>query len=243
MKNIISFFSPDHRTGTSMLAQCCAERLAELDREKQILLVLSRGSGGTDYSPMLRESVGRLKPYLADRLINPEEIKRKSVWRANLSVIGGPDDPCGSSDIYPEMAEYLLRTLAPAYDAVICDGGADIEEGMALGSLFASDRLFMVLSQSENCMKRCEWLTPLYSQLELKADRFVINSFQAGSPYTESYVCDRLKIGRDRILKVRRSEFGNTAETDSRSLLSYRDKGFLKDIDELVAEIRNGLCT
>ena len=237
MKKIFSFYSSDHRTGTSMLAQCAAERLAERDRSKKVLLVQSRGCGGSDYSPQLRESVGRLKPYLAERLINAEEIKRKAVWRDNLSVIGGPDDPCGASDIYPEMGEYLLRTLAPYYDVVICDGGADIEEGLALGSLFASDSIYMVLAQSENCLRRYEWLLPVYRQLSLVAERFVINSFSPASPYTEGYICDRLGIPKTAVRKVRCSDFGQTAETDARSLVSYRDKGFLKDIDELVTEI------
>lgn len=241
MKKIFSFYSSDHRTGTSMLAQCAAERLAERERSMKVLLVQSRGSGGPDYSPQIRESVSRLKPYLAERLINTDEIRRKAVWRDNLSVIGGPDDPCGASDIYPEMGEYLLRSLAPFYDAVICDGGADIEEGLALGSLFASDSMYMVLAQNENCLRRYEWLLPVYRQLGLVAQRFIINAFSPASPYTESYICDRLSLERDQIIKVRASEFGQTAETDARSLISYRDRNFTRDIDDLVTEICNEL--
>ena len=241
MSRIISFFSSDHRTGTSMLAQCCAERLAEKDRSMQVLLVHSSGCAGTDYSPQLRESVGRIRPYLAEKLINVEEIRRKAVWRDNLSVIGGHEDPCGASDIFPEMGEYLVRTLAPYYGAVICDGGADIEEGLALGALFASDITYMVLTQNENCLKRYEWLLPVYRQLGLLPVRYVINSFSQASPYSEGYIRDRLGIERGNLVKIRASGHGSAAETDSRSLLAYRDKAFLRDLDELVAEIGNEL--
>ena len=46
-----------------------------------------------------------------------------------------------------------MKSAAQSFDLVICDSGANIEHGLALGALFASDCIYMVLDQSESAFR------------------------------------------------------------------------------------------
>ena len=108
---------------------------------------------------------------------------------------------------------------------------------MALGALFSADRLYFVLSQSEVCFRRAEWLTPLYEKLDLAEERFVLCRCDKNSPFTASYAAKRLETDADNIFSVRVSKRNSDAEIENRSLYSYRESTYRKDIDAVAEDI------
>ena len=62
---VITFHGVDHKCGTSMLAQCTAEKLAQERPDLRVLLVHTEPSCGDDYSPMLNESIERINNSIA----------------------------------------------------------------------------------------------------------------------------------------------------------------------------------
>ena len=237
MRNIFTFHGADHKCGCSMLSQCVAEHIAGTRSDLNVLLVHAEESRGAGYSPKVRESMERIRPYLADHLLDVRDVVKKSGYKGNLSIIAGTDKPGSSEAFHPDMAEFFMGRMAQSFDIIICDSGANLEHGLSLGALFASDAIFMVFDQTESAFRRYEWLRPLYEKLSLNIEGFVINKFTEDSAYTREYARKRLKTGRDRLLTVHGSQFGALAEIDERSLLSYRDDSFRKDIRTLSEEI------
>ncbi len=241
MGKIISFYGSDHRVGTSMMSQCAAERLALRFPDRQILLVHAEGRGCTGFSAGVSESMERIRPYLAERVIDPCEILEKARWRGNLAVIGGVSSPCSNYELHPDMACFFFEAMAGVCDLLVSDSGCEIERGIALGSLLSAQRIFVVLAQRESAIRRFEWLRDIYDRLEINMDRYVLNEYDKKSLFTEDYLCERLKLPKDSLFTVRRSSYGIEAEIEEKALIHYRDAGFLKDIDALAEEIGHEL--
>lgn len=237
MKKVFTFHGADHKCGCSMLSQCVAERLAYTNKDKSVLLVHAEQSEGSVYSPKVGESMERIRPYLADRLLDIGDVVERSAYRDNLSIISGTDKPGSSESFHPDMAQFFLSRVADSFDIVICDSGANMEHGLSLGALFASDSIFMVFSQTECAFRHYEWLKPLYEKLGLNITGYVLNRFIYQSAYTKDYTRKRLGIDRDSLFCVRESSYGTLAEIDEKSLLSYKEPGFFKDIDALVKAV------
>lgn len=245
MNKVFAFLGADHKCGTSQICQCVAELTASENPLHKVLLLHAHSSAGTDYSPAAAESMERIRPYLADRLLDMEEITEKARWKDNLSVIGGADKP-GSDGLYhPDMAGFFLDRLADYYDIILCDCGADIENGLALGSLFKAGRIYVVLSQSETAIRRYEWLRPLYEKLGLTETSYVINRFRSGSVYSGDYMEKRLGLTSEKMFTVRETKNGDSSETDGKSLLYYRDGRFRKNIRAIEKDIlkRQNQCS
>ncbi len=237
MKKVFTFHGADHKCGCSMISQCVAEKIAKKRPDLNVLLVHAEESGCLGYSPKVGESMERIRPYLAERLLDVCDIVKKSEYKDNLYIISGTDKPGSSESFHPDMAEFFLKTISQSFDIVICDSGANMEHGLSLGALFSSDLIYIVLVQSESALKRYEWLMPLYGKLALNLGGYVLNKFTKYSAYTRDYVKRRLKTQRERVFTVRESSFGDLAEIDEKSLLAYRDSAFAKDIDALADDI------
>ena len=244
MKKVFTFHGADHKCGCSMISQCVAEKIAKKRPDLSVLLVHAEESGCAGYSPRVGESMERIRPYLAERMLDVCDIVKKSEYKDNLYIISGTDRPGSSESFHPDMAEFFLKTISQSFDIVICDSGANMEHGLSLGAMFSSDLIYIVLIQSESAFKRYEWLMPLYGKLALNLGGYVLNKFTRQSAYTKDYVRRRLRTQRDRVFTVRSSDYGDLAEIDEKSLLSYKDTGFAKDVDALADDILQeaGFC-
>ena len=237
MGRIVTFHGTDHKAGVSQTALGTAESLAENYPYLKILLVHTEGRSGREYAPNLRESLETVRPYLLDRVLDGEEIGDKAQYKGNLYVIGGDENP-GSAEIYlPDMAEYMLDAFADCFDVVVCDSGSEIEHAMALGTLFSSDRIYHVLTQSELYFRRAEMLLPLYAKLGLSEGRFVLCKCDKNSPFSPSYSAKRLQIDPGELFSVRVSRKGSDAEIEGKSLYSYREGPYRRDIDAIAEDI------
>lgn len=237
MGRIVTFHGADHKAGVSQTALGAAESLAENHPYLKTLLVHMEGRSGTEYAPQIRESLQTLRPYLTDRVLDGREIGERAQYKGNLYIIGGDEDPGSAEGYLPDMAQYMLEEFAQHFDVVLCDSGSEIEHAMALGALFSADRYYFVLSQSEVCFRRAEWLLPLYEKLDLAEERFVLCGCEKTSPFTAAYAAKRLQTDGEHILSVRASRRGSDAEIENRSLYSYRESTYRRDIDAVAEDI------
>jgi len=234
---IIAFHGADHKCGTSMLAQCTAEKLAQDRPDLRVLLVHTESSSGDDYSPMLNESIERIGPYISDRILDIDEILDRAKIKDNLWIIGGIGDVCSASAFHPDMTVYFLNAIRPSFDVIICDSGSEINSGIALGALINADSVFIVLSQSGAAIARYRRFAELYRRLGLAIDCFIINRYERAAVFDRKSICAQLDLPQDCVITVRSSSYSQSAELDSKSLLNYRDGGFLKDICRIRSEI------
>ncbi len=237
MGRIVTFHGIDHKTGVSQTALGTAESLAENYPYLKILLIHMEGRSGREYAPQIRESLESIRPYLQDRVLDGRDLGEKVQYKGNLYIIGGDENPGSAEGYLPDMAEYMLDAFAAEFDVVLCDSGSEIEHAMALGALFSADRLYFVLSQSEICFRRAEWLLPLYGKLDLAEGRFILNRCDKNSPFSISYAAKRLETEQDHIAGIRMSKRGVDAEIENRSLYSYRENTYRRDIDAVAEDI------
>ncbi len=238
MNNIFAFHGSDHKAGTTQLAQCCAERLSESRKDITVLLVHGDGGRGSEYCSHVYESVEKLRPFVASEHIDIEELKARSFYSSNLYIWGGYESPDASDIFTPDMAELLLAAAGRHFDIIIVDTGSRLEDGLALGSVFAADRVYMVFNQRESSLQRYEWLSFLYDRIELKIEGFIINRYEPQSLYEKDYIAERLLIDKQRILTVREDAAGLKAESEGKSLIALKaSKGFVRDIDKVIKDI------
>ena len=131
----------------------------------------------------------------------------------------------------------VFQPRADCFDVVVCDSGSEIEHAMALGALFSSDRIYHVLTQSELYFRRAEMLLPLYAKLGLSEGRFVLCKCDKNSPFSPSYSAKRLQIDPGELFSVRVSRKGSDAEIEGKSLYSYREGPYRRDIDAIAEDI------
>ena len=238
---IIAFHGADHKCGTSMISQCAAEKLAQDRPDLKVLLVHTEAACGDDYTPMMNESIERMGPYIADRVLDTDEILERARVSNNLWIIGGVGDVCAASAFHPDMTVYFLRSVRASFDVIICDSGSEINSGLALGALISADRVFMVISQSGTALARYKRFELLYERLGLTIDSFIINRYDKTAVYDKKSICEKLGIPEASVLTVRLSGYSERAELDAKSLINYRDSAFIRDIARVKTEIeKNG---
>lgn len=230
MSGIYTFFGVDHKCGTSMLCQSVAEFIAKEIPDWKVLVIHTEGASGNDYASGAGESMDRIRPELAEGLIDPQEIMARSKWQDNLYYILGADPLDGDGKYHPNLSDQLLKQLRHCFDLILCDSGSQIGHGLALGSLFAADGIFLVMTQSESAVRRFERLMPLYQKLNVSTLGCLINRYQDENPYTLGYLRKRLDQFWGDFFVVSESPLGLVAEAEGRSLIHYRDKNFGKDV-------------
>ncbi len=238
MNNVFSFHGADHKVGTTQIAQCCAELLAKRYPKTTVLLIQGDGGRGSEYCNHVRESVEKIRPFLAQSIINIDDIKQKSCYKDNLYIIGGQDHPGNNEYLTPDMAELLVDAVRTVFDVIIIDTGCHIEDPFALGAALSSDKVYMVINQTESSLRRYEWSSFLFERVDLYFDKFILNKYDKNSIYEKSYIADRLMLCEKGILTVKKCKDGNIAETKSQSLISIKEsKTLIKDIERIVGDI------
>ncbi|MDD3289587.1 MAG: hypothetical protein PHT29_01680 [Eubacteriales bacterium] len=230
MSGIYTFFGVDHKCGTSMLCQSVAELIANEMPNWKILVIHTEGAPGTDYASGTRESMERIRPELAEGLIDVRDIMARAQWHDNLYLISGADPLEGDGKYHPNVSDHLLRNLKGFFDLILCDSGSQIDHGLALGSLFASDGILLVMIQAESAVRRFERLIPLYHKLNVATLGCLINRYQDKNPYTLSYLRERLDQFSGDFYTVGESSLGLLAEAEGKALIHYKDKAFGKDV-------------
>ncbi|NCB41086.1 MAG: hypothetical protein EOM59_00445 [Clostridia bacterium] len=230
MDKIFVYYGIDHKCGTSMVCQSIAERIAKEFPQLKVLLIHTEGRCGTDFVSGVSESMERIRPYLCEGVLDAEEILSKSKLKENLYFIAG-EEQLDSARLYqPSMSDLLLSSMRAKFDLIFCDSGSEIEHGLALGSLFAADAIYLVMVQSESALRRFEWLYPLYSKLSVKTAGYLINKYDKENPYSKKYMKQRLGLKEHSFLTIRESLQGAQAEIQRCTLNCYNEKPYSSDI-------------
>ena len=233
MKKVVSFLGGDHRVGTTMTADCCAAMLAADLPDSRLLVIHAQSPGAAVYTQTPGLCIDDIAPHLEKRNPDPDEILERSLVSGGLHVISSGSRLGSAGDIHPDSAGFLLEILRDRFDLIICDAGCEPDRGFSLGLLMASVSIFPIITQNENCLRRFEWLSPLYDRLGLRLRGPVIGCFSSSAAFSAGYMSRRLGISTDDLLSVRESRFGEQAESEGKLLLSYRDSGFKRDIAAL----------
>lgn len=239
MKNVFAFHGADHKCGTSMICQSVAERIAGEFPQRKILVVHTEGRSGNDYSIGTEESMDRIKPYLAEGILDVEEVLSKSKWKDNLYMVAGSCQLDSAHGFHPDMSDCFLTSMKPQFDLILCDSGSEIEHGLALGSLFSADGVFIVVVPGESALRRYECLATLYQKLNLNVMGYIINRYNTEAPYNKAYLKDRLNLQEKLTFTIHEADQGKQAEAEGHTLLYYRNSDYNKDITSIANKILN----
>ena len=239
MGKIICFIGADSKCGTTQLALSCAEKTAKSLPDAKVLFLCTQENLGGEYLPRLGESMERIRPYIADGLFDVDEIVKRSEYFKNLHAIGGANQPSSVGYYKPEEVVAFLKALQEYFDYIICDCGSVIDHGLCIGAMLCAVRVYVVLTQTELCIKRLEYKKDYICKLGCEKKQFIINKFSESVPYDAEYLSERLGIENGLFYKVRLSKKGFRAEMTECSLLGISDRGFSRDITNLVKRMIN----
>ena len=237
MGRIITFYGMDHKSGVSQTALGISESIAERYPYLKVMLVHTEGAGGEEYSPRIRQSAAELRPYLLEQVLDGREAAEQAQYKGNLYIVGGDGAPGSGEGYMPEMAEYMLAVFAQDFDLVLCDSGSRLDHPLALGSLFCAARIYYLLNQSEVCLKRAQRQLPLLEQFGLSEARFIVNRFERVSAFDTAYISKRLEKDPAAFLTMRSSKRAQDAEVEGRSLYSFKEGPYRKDVDAAAEDI------
>lgn len=237
MKKVFAFLGGDHKCGTSMISQSVAESVASRLKDLKVLLIHAEKDENNIFSPNVGESLENIRPYLTERLIDMGEIASKSRYKDNLYIIGGNSKPGSSGSFSPSMSEYLLSAASAIFDIVICDSGADVENGMSIGSLFSANNIYLVSTSSEATLKKEEFAMSFYRKLNLPISKIIINKYSKRKVNSVELICERLGFVKDDMFVISQSENGDRAEQEERSIYSMKDYKFKREIDKVADDL------
>ncbi len=230
MNNMYAFHGADSKTGTTMITQSVAEVIAYSRKEIKILVVSMHGRLGTEYVDRVCESIEGIKLHLDNRLLDTQGLMEACRIGDNLYMLGGVESIEQVRGYHPHMAAYLLESIESTFDLILVDTGNDIDNGLAVGALEYIDNNYCIITQQETILKRFERVNPVYEKLGIRFSSYIVNKYTDHDPYDLRYIGKRLCLNRETLMKVEASGYERQAESDHRTLLSYKDEEFSNDI-------------
>lgn len=242
MNRMFVFHGVDAKVGTTMISQSVSEMIADNNREIKVMMVSLSGRSGTEYVTRVGESIEAIKIYLDNRVLSKKELLKTCKRTENLYQLGGVDSIGESRHYFPEASSYFLETMKEEFDVIIVDSGNDLDNGLAVGALELINDRFLVLTQQESMIRRYEKIVPLYSRLNISFDRKILNKYSDSDPYSVGYIAERLGFNLREMIKVGAVSCGRQAEMDYRTLISYNNEIYNRDITDLSNIILTECC-
>ncbi|MEL7655375.1 MAG: hypothetical protein AAGU75_05645, partial [Bacillota bacterium] len=112
---------------------------------------------------------------------------------------------------YPDMAKYLLEEIAPEFDLIIADGGNELDNGLAVGTLAVSEEIYLLLTQQETIVRRYVKNKEILDDAGLTVSAFIINNYYEQDPYSLSYLSSRMEIAKERLWKLDSAAYSRQA--------------------------------
>lgn len=232
-KNVAAFHGSDHKTGVTMLAQSVCMDICRREPQKSVMFVGMNKRPGCEYIKEDVCSIEDIKLHLDNRTLTSDEIKNMCFVRKNFYMLAGIRNFICERDFFPETAEYLLQTVAPNFDIIICDAGNDPDNGLSVGALRCSGQRYCILSQCESSLREFENRKWIFEKLGIGFDAFVLNKYFNKDPYDKIYISERLSMDLDEFITVRMAGYGRQAEMERQVLSEYRNDAFVSDIAAL----------
>lgn len=233
MNNVCKFWGTDHKVGTTMLAQSCAEILATSGSKRVLLLTLSENSGD-DFSCEGCKSIEDLRHRLACNLLTKENILEYINKSGEIYKINGLANPKNMFSFSTEMTIGLIDIAARAFDEVIVDSGTGLSSPLTLAALTYNRNNVVVFSQQASSLRCWNVLRDKMTEHGILLALTIINKFIKGDHITPSYIAQRTGIMQNTFKTVAESEYGIQAEADRKTLLYFGEKQIEKDLTNIV---------
>lgn len=233
MSKIYAFHGVDGKTGTTMITQSIAELIASNYKDIKIMMISMHGRPGTEYVDQVGESIEGVKLYLNNRLLDSRKLIEDCRRAHNFYMLGGVENIGQVRSYHPEMAAYLLESLESELDLILIDTGNEIDNGLAVGALEYIGEKYCIITQQESILKRYERVKPIYEQLGIDFSLYIVNKYTDQDICDLRYIAERLSLDQKKLMKVEASGYERQAEWDHRTLLTYKDETFCRDIHSI----------
>ena len=237
--NLFSFHGADHKVGTTMITQSVAEIISTNHPNLRILFIAMNGRESTEYIRESPAGIDSMKFHIDNKMITGEDFLKTCTHKGNLYIMSGISNETEERYYHPEMAKYLLEEVAPEFDLVFADCGNELDNGLAVGTLSVSEEVFLVASQQESVIRRYEKNRKILDDLGIRISILIINKYYEQDPFGLSYIASRLEIEKEKFLKVETASYSRQAEIDYKTLLEYKNEGYLQDIIAVANNILN----
>lgn len=154
MQNVISIATAKPEIDTDTISKRIAQVTASIYPDKKVLYISCRFDG--KIKGKIYQNVG-----IYDDLLLYEVPKN-----CNMHVLCGKD-AFSLRSMTPDIAEHLVKELSHKYDVVICNAGDKLENGLALGCLFASESVYYLLDNRRCSIKKYGFYRPLLEKLDI----------------------------------------------------------------------------
>ena len=241
MNHIFVFHGAEHKAGCTMIAQSAAELIARANKDVSVLFTAMNGRKSGEYVCEDTETIDQYKTRLHSRIGIEKSLLKPYKKTENLYVIAGVEKEEEARHYFPEDGYALLESLCGAFDIIIVDSGSELDNGLALGALRKGGFRYLIFEQAESSLERYERARGVYKRMEIGFDKYLVNRFTDGDPYTLSYIASRLALDRELFSKVELCKAGRQAELEHKTLLDFDEEKYGKDILKLANELMRAL--
>ncbi|HYE67065.1 MAG TPA: hypothetical protein VEA58_00555 [Anaerovoracaceae bacterium] len=239
LHNLFSFHGADHKVGTTMISQSVAEIISAHHPNLRILLIAMNGRESTEYIRETPVGIDSMKFHIDNKMSTGEDFLKTCTHKGNFYIMAGISNETEERYYHPEMAKYLLEEVAPEFDLVFADCGNELDNGLAVGTLSVSEEVLLVASQQESVIRRYEKNRKILDDLGIGISVLIINKYYEQDPFGLPYIASRLEIEKEKFLKVESAGYSRQAEIDYKTLLEYKNEGYLQDIIAVANNILN----
>lgn len=232
--NIFVFFGADSKVGTTMVSQSVAELISNNHPALKILYVSMSGMPGVDYfSNTFIDGLDTLKVKLTNSILNIDEIISSCVNVKNgLFVLKGTESFTERRHYHVKHVENLLKLVKHEFDLVILDAGSNIELGLTIGSLRASNNKFLVCTQQNRVLNHYKSMEEqILSKLQINDFMLVVNQHIQNSSLLSDFEIAKEYKGSVYLTSVPYLEWGWQCEKERHSLLKHEDKKYTEAIN------------
>lgn len=241
--NVFVFFGADNKVGTTMVSQAVAERLSSLNDNLKILYTSFSGSTGVEYfSSAFPVGIDNIKVKLLNNLLNINEVYDACInVKNNLYVLKGTELFAERRHYHVKHVENFLNLIKNEFDIIIIDAGSNIELGLTIGSLRATNNKFLVATQQAKATNHyLSMETQVLSKLQIKDFMLIVNQEIQNnilpSPFS---IAEQFKMTL--LTTVPYLEYGWQCEKDHHTLLKYENKDYLNSIDKITKVMLQGI--
>lgn len=236
IKQVVTLYGAQSKVGVTMICQALTEYLANTNPDKNVILLHCDGKEGTNYSSIKHEScIDDIKVQLESDVLTADELISACVNKNNLYTLQGTKQLKERKGYHPASIEKLFHICREEFDIVVVDAGSSIDMGMAIGSLIHSDvNLLVTTQQAGSITSYLSKKHQILNELAIDFGMLIINKFAFSSGRflpEEKTLSEKYEIRE--VQTVSMSQYGWQAEHDKESLLGYKEKQYINEVEIL----------
>lgn len=231
---IIVFYGADDKVGVTMVCQSIGSYVAnKVAKTEKVLLLHLDGKPGMDYTEDTAYGLDEIKVRLESDVLTRQELIDACKKDGNLYNLKGTTNLLERRTYQPDIVEKLFHLAEGYFDLILVDAGSDIDMGLSIGSLEATDKLILVTTQQQSSLNSFKCKShQILDALDIVFAHCVINKYvEKGFLQGESQIESKLGL-KTMVLPL--SAYGWQAEIDRRCLLDYKDADYVQSIESIV---------